>query len=92
MSKKTKKNKASGKAESKLAQQAVPASVPAKGGQLIATAQNDITIANYSDILKLQDPTLEAKGVNERSKLIRHHHLKLTHLGWHKSSRRTALI
>ncbi|KZL17749.1 hypothetical protein PsAD37_04011 [Pseudovibrio sp. Ad37] len=30
--------------------------------------------------------------VNERSKLIRHHHLKLTHLGWHKSSRRTALI
>ncbi|KZL19400.1 hypothetical protein [Pseudovibrio sp. Ad37] len=31
-------------------------------------------------------------NVNERSKLIRHHHLKLTHLGWHKSSRRTALI
>ncbi|KZL05531.1 DUF935 family protein [Pseudovibrio sp. Ad26] len=69
MSKKTKKNKASGKAESNLAQQAVPASVPAKGGQLIATAQNDITIENYSDILKPQDPTLEAKGEKKGLKL-----------------------
>ncbi len=62
MSKKNKKAKASGKADSNLAKQEAPASVPAKGGQLIATAQNDISIPFYSDILQPQDPTVEDKG------------------------------
>ncbi|SDQ17701.1 DUF935 family protein [Pseudovibrio sp. Tun.PSC04-5.I4] len=69
MSKKTKKTNGTAKADSNLAKQAAPASVPIKGGQLIATARNDITIENYSDILKPQDPTLEAKGEKKGLKL-----------------------
>lgn len=36
--------------------------VPLQGSQLIATADNDITIAFWNDILPLQDPTVDAKA------------------------------
>lgn len=45
------------------------ASVPRNGGQLIATAQNDITIPFYSDILVPQDPTIKEKGPHKGLKL-----------------------
>ncbi len=36
--------------------------VPQGGANLIATAENDITIAFYNDILPQQDPTIDAKA------------------------------
>jgi len=36
--------------------------VPPQGSRLIATADNDLTIAFWNDILPLQDPTIDAKA------------------------------
>ena len=43
--------------------------VPQKGGQLIATAQNDISVPFYSDVLIPQDPTIRDKGPHKGLKL-----------------------
>ncbi len=47
-----------------------PAALPKSGGRLIATAENDISIPFYSDILLPQDPTLDAKGRGKGIKLF----------------------
>lgn len=49
--------------------EAKPASLPKHGSRMIATAENDISIPFYSDILLPQDPTIDAKGRSKGLKL-----------------------
>jgi phage gp29-like protein len=51
--------------------QPVPKTLPRKGGQLIATAANDVTIPFYSNILEPQDATIREKGAAKGIKLYR---------------------
>lgn len=52
-----------------LPQQETKTNIPRKGGQLIATAHNDISIPFYSDVLQPQDPTIHDKGTHKGLKL-----------------------
>ncbi|SNY91439.1 Mu-like prophage protein gp29 [Cohaesibacter sp. ES.047] len=73
MSRKSRRNRARRRAVQQVAQQtsqqATQAKLPKQGGQLIATAQNDITVPFYSDILVPQDTTIKEKGPHKGLKL-----------------------
>lgn len=43
--------------------------IPRRGGSLVATPTNDVTIENYSNVLTTGDPTLETKGQHKGLKI-----------------------